>query len=136
MQKRAAAFSLTLHLAALLVVMPPRCTSSETDKTEPPPDQRHKSSSIVFMGISDTGTVQCQSSYTGFGVLAGPTGRVFDVAQGSPADRAMILAGDIIENAEDFWPNALPEGTEITLRVVRNGVLTIKKLRIGPICYG
>ena len=128
----AAVCTLCIHGAVILAFLP---SCVQIASPPPPPRPPEQDAAIVFVGADPAGTLACDSSYSGFGVMALADGKVWDVAPGSPADRAMIREGDIIENVAEFSPNTLAEGTEITLQVRRDGVLAVKHLRIGRICY-
>ena len=77
----------------------------------------------------------CEHSYIGIGLMASLNGYVHDVAPGSPADRAHVRIGDYFENRDDFTPDTLPEGTEITLQMMRGSVTTAKRIRVARVCY-
>jgi C-terminal processing protease CtpA/Prc len=90
---------------------------------------------VVFVATSGDGAGQCDGSYTGIGVMAGRNGEVWEVAPGGPAARAVILAGDVIENIDILSPNSMPEGAQVVLFVRRGAVTTPKMLTIGRVCY-
>lgn len=89
----------------------------------------------MFVRAVSEGGMACERSYVGYGVMASAMGRVIDVAPGSPAEHAFIRLGDYIENGDEFAPDTLPIGTQITLRVRRGSVTTAKTLRVARVCY-
>lgn len=89
----------------------------------------------MFVQLAEDGTLACDHFYVGIGVMTSVMGRVTDVAHDSPAARAFIREGDVMENRDDFSPDSLPVGTEITLRMTRGDVTTLKKLKVARVCY-
>jgi predicted metalloprotease with PDZ domain len=58
--------------------------------------------------------------YTGIGVRTWGSGAIIEVASGGPADKAGLLAGDILLNPDATEPNQHKAGTRVTLRVLRD----------------
>lgn len=58
--------------------------------------------------------------YTGIGVRTWASGAIIEVAAGGPADKAGLLAGDVLLNPEATEPNQHKAGTRITLRIRRD----------------
>jgi len=57
--------------------------------------------------------------YTGIGVRSWGGGAIIEVASGGPADKAGIVAGDILLNPGVTEPDQHKPGTRITLRIQR-----------------
>ena len=73
--------------------------------------------------------------YNGVGILVSPgTGVVIDVGDNTPAQRAGLLVGDILLDRDQLQPDAYQPGTNLTLRVQRDGRELAIHIHIGRIC--
>lgn len=77
---------------------------------------------------------ECDKFYMGIGVTHSSLfGEITNVAPGGPADRAGIRKGDIPLDELDIR-DKYPEGTTITVSVLRNGIIHNIPVTIGKIC--
>lgn len=77
---------------------------------------------------------KCETFYMGIGVVHSSLfGEISEVVPGSPADRAGIKVGDIPLDALNIR-DKYPEGTNITIPILRNGIMYEIPVTIGKIC--
>lgn len=76
------------------------------------------------------------SSYTGIGIFSAAGGEVWHVGANTPASRAGIEPGDVVENIEILDPNRYSVGTPLQLRVARGGQVRTVTVFIGTVCVG
>lgn len=122
-----------LH-ASLLIGLIPACTTP-LPRSPVKPTASSPGRAPSFVQVVPDGTIACERSYIGIGIISSFSGYVSDVAPGSPAERAHIRIGDYFDNRDDFMPDTLPEGAEITLQMRRDDVVTLKAVRVARVCY-
>ena len=77
---------------------------------------------------------KCDTFYMGIGVVHSSLfGSITLVAPGGPADQAGVLVGDTPLDSLDIR-DKYPEGTLITVSVLRNGIIHNVPVTIGKIC--
>lgn len=77
---------------------------------------------------------KCDTFYMGIGVTYGSLfGKILDVALGGPADQAGILVGDTLLDILDI-KDKHPEGTTITIPILRDSIIHHIPVTIGKIC--
>lgn len=77
---------------------------------------------------------KCETFYMGIGVVHNSIfGEISQVVPGSPADKAGIKVGDIPIGPLDIR-DKYPEGTNITVSILRNGIMYEIPVTIGKIC--
>lgn len=84
---------------------------------------------------TDTGTLDCRSSYIGIGLMHGRDGEILTVATNGPADHAGLRVGDILTSPWSLYMDAQPVGTILRVEFQRDGVHQMRMVRVGKICY-
>lgn len=118
--------STALH-ASLLITLP---------TNQQPAQQQSAAGQHVKVDIVDSqagGTMRCERTYVGVGVMVGSDGRIAKIAAGSPAARAGIQIGDTFE------PRSSPRGKlggEVIIDVERAGKRLIFTVNRAIICEG
>lgn len=76
----------------------------------------------------------CETYYIGIGIHYSPLfNTVINVAPGGPADKAGIRVDDILIDGQEI-KDQYPEGTTITVAVLRKGIIHNIPITIGKIC--
>jgi len=108
-------------------------TSKEIKKKPKPKVSRHQEINVKFVDTSAVGRKSCPDFYIGVGVFHSYGNRVVtEVSKGGPADRNDVRIGDIFIKKPDY--TALEIGTIINVKIIRNGIIIIKNIKVDKIC--
>jgi predicted metalloprotease with PDZ domain len=126
-----------LHTLMLCLALSTCSELKQQEEIKPSPQQPEDGTDVQIKLLpSEKGLgTNCPDTYTGIGTITGFDGTVFEVAPGSPADKAGLRVGDELLNNEDFGINKWKEGTQKTMKIKRNGKVVTKTITIGTICY-